>query len=172
MRFLFALILLLSVSASAFSQEFADGTVIVWENGNFLGVMQRQTGSNFTHAGIILYEGTQGWVYEASAPDVHRWTVEQYKQRVEHERKSIPKLHIHFLPPSRPYTAAELASMKKYANECLGVPFSIQSYLKGRKLSTMHCCEYVGNILYSSGRYKTRGPKENPKTIFDGASKL
>jgi hypothetical protein len=62
--------------------------------------------------------------------------------------------------------------MKKYANKCLGTPFAMRTYMTGKPGKTLHCSEYVGNILYSSGRYKTTGPKETPKSIYEGASKL
>lgn len=172
MRQLLCLLVLCFITSVGAAQDFVDGTVIVWENGNYLNLIQQQTGSNFTHVGIILYEGKQAWVYEASKPDVHRYTWEQYDKRVREQKKSLPKLQVHFLPPSKPYTETELASMKSYANKCLGFPFGVKSYLSGKRTNTMHCCEYVGNILASSGRYQTLGPKENPKTIYERASKL
>lgn len=172
MRFLLCLMLLLASVTSTFGQELIDGTVVVWENGNYLAVIRRQTNSSLTHAGIVLYEGKQAWVYEASQPDVHRYTWEQYQQRIVAEKKRFPSLVVHYLAPSKPYTDKQLAAMKSYANRCLGVKFGVKSYLSGKPTNTLHCCEYVGNILYCSGRYKTLGPKENPKTIYDKASKL
>jgi hypothetical protein len=169
---LFILILSFNFVTTGFSEEFPDGTVVVWENGNYLGIIQRHTRSNKTHAGIILYDGPQAYVYEASAPDVHRYTIETYYKRIEDAHKKHPKLGIYFLTPKTPYTAAQLAAMKRYAHSKLGSPFGIKSYMTGRPMNTMHCCEYVGNILSQSGRYTSLGPKETPQTIFEKASKL
>jgi hypothetical protein len=170
---LFILILSFNFVTTGFSEEFPDGTVVVWENGNYLGIIQRHTRSNKTHAGIILYDGPQAYVYEASAPDVHRYTIETYYQILDQNKKRFPKLGVYFLKPSKPYSPAQLAAMKRYANAKLGTPFSIRSYMTGKPTgNTLHCCEYVGNILSQSGRYTSLGPKETPQTIFEKASKL
>ena len=173
MRYFLSLLIVCFATSICSAQKLVDGTVIVWENGNYLNIIQQQTGSNFTHVGIVLYDDEeQPWVYEASKPDVHRYTWKEYDKRIRLEYKQRPDLRIHLLPPSKPYTEKQLLAMKKYANRCLGVPFGVKSYLSGKPSNTMHCCEYVGNILSCSGKYKTLGPRENPKTIYEGASKL
>jgi len=173
MRFILAFFIILFSATSTYAADvYADGTVVVWENGSNLGPVQRHTGSNKTHAGIVLYEGKQAWVYEASRPNVHRYTIEQYIKRIEDAHKTLPNLGVYFLQPEKPYTANQLHKMKQYANSQIGRPFGIQSYMLGRPMQTVHCCEYVGHILEQSGRFKALGPRETPKTIFDKASKL
>jgi len=173
MKHLFCVIILLfGIFTSAFAEDYPDGTVVVWENGNMRSIVQRQTGSNKTHAGIVLYEGTQAYVYEAAKPDVHRYTIEQYERILDQYHKKFPDLGVYFLKPRTPYTTAQLQAMKKYANANLGRAFGVRSYMTGKPQVTIHCCEYIGNILYCSGRYHNLGPKETPKTIFDKASKL
>jgi len=165
-------IFVLLCTTTVLCQDILDGTVIVLENGNYLSIIQRQTGSDMTHTAIILYEDETPWVYESCNPDVHRYTLVQYQQQINQLSQTMPRLRIHYLQPSRAYTKAELVSMKRYANGSLGRPFGISSYITGKPQKTIHCSEYIGNILYCSGRYKTSGPKENPRTIYEGASKL
>lgn len=170
--FLYTLLVFFCSVALATAKDFPEGTVVVWENGNFLSVIQRQTGSNKTHAGIILYDRNQAYVYEASKPDVHRYTIEEYIAGIKEMHKKLPKLGIYFLEPAKPYTAVQIAAMKKYAHGQLGRKFGVQSYMVGRPLKTIHCCEYIGNTLAQTGRFKTLGPRETPKTIFEKAKKL
>jgi len=170
--FLLAIVLLLSLAATAIGADYANGTVVVWENGTYLNVIQRRTGSNKTHTAIILYEGKQAWVYEASKPDVHRYRINEYVRRIDAFHKKMPDLGVYFLEPQTPYTYVQLARMKQAADSQLNRPFSVRSYVLGRRLNTVHCCEYVGDVLSQSGRFRTIGPKESPKTIFDKASKL
>lgn len=171
-RLICVILLLLGSASVAIAEDFPEGTVIVFENGNYLNIVQRQTGSNKTHAAIILYDGEQAWVYEASRPDVHRTTLEVYFKQIEALHKQLPKMGVHFLKPRTPYTPAQVAAMKRYAHAQLQRPFAMQSYMTGRPAKTIHCSEYIGNTLAQSGRFKTTGPRENPKTIFDKASKL
>jgi hypothetical protein len=166
------IVLLLSGVGAAFAEDFPEGTVVVFENGNYLSIVQRQTKSNKTHVAIILYDGAQPWVYESSKPNVHRYTLEEYIRRIEAIHKQLPQFGVHFLKPQTPYTPAQVAAMKKYAHAQLGRGFAIHTYLTGRPGTTIHCSEYVGNTLSMSGRFVTTGPKENPKTIFEKASKL
>jgi len=173
MRHLICIIVLLfSVTSVALGEDFPEGTVIVFENGTFLSIVQRQTGSNKTHIAIILYDGIQPWVYEASRPDVHRTKLEIYFKQIEALHKQLPKMGVHFLKPKVPYSPAQVAAMKKYAHAQLGRSFAMQSYMTGRPAVTIHCSEYIGNTLSCSGRFVTIGPRENPKTIFEKASKL
>jgi hypothetical protein len=172
MRFLCSLLVFFAIIATANGANPPDGTVVIWENGNYLGVVQRQTGSNKTHAGIVLYEGNQPYVYEASRPDVHRYPIQTYYDRITAAQKQFPKLRIHWIEPKTPYSPAQFHAMKTYANVQLGRPFGVQSYMLGRPLKTMHCCEYVGNILASSGRYSSLGPRETPKTLYERTPQL
>ncbi len=174
MRFILAFfILLFSLTATSYGADnYANGTVVVWENGNHLAIVQRHTGSNKTHAGIILYEGPQAWVYEASRPDVHRYTIEQYIKRIDEANRALPNLGVYFLQPKKPYHVAQLRAMKEYADSQLKRPFGMSSYMTGRPTATVHCCEYVGHVLERSGRFDALGPRETPKTIYDKASKL
>jgi len=170
--FICVILLLLSSVNIAFGVNYPEGTVIVWENGTYLNAVQRQTGSNKTHVGIILYDGVQPWVYEASRPDVHRYTFQDYVKRVDILHKQLPKLRIHFLTPFTPYHPTQIVAMKRYAHAQLGRQFGLKSYMLGRPMATLHCCEYIGNILAQTGRFRTIGPRETPKTIYEKARKL
>ncbi len=172
LRLIFVILFLFSSSNVVFAENFPDGTVVVFENGSYLNVIQRNTGGNKTHVAIILYDGKQAWVYESSKPNVHRYTMDEYFKHIEAIHKKIPRLGVYFLKPKIPYTPAQLTSMKRYANAQLGRKFAIKSYLTGRQTNTIHCSEYVGNILEKSGRFTNKGPKEHPTSIFEKASKL
>ncbi|MFA6325467.1 MAG: hypothetical protein WCX46_04545 [Candidatus Paceibacterota bacterium] len=148
------------------------GTVIIWENGNYLDAIRNVTGSNLTHAAIVLYEKEVPLVYEASRPNVHRYSFKDYVKIIKDTKKRLPQFSVHFLEPSTQYTKEQLVSMKRYADSQLGRPFGVSSYLRGVPMQTIHCSEYVGHILASSGRVKTIGERETPKTICDKAKKL
>jgi len=170
--------LIVLVSATAcYGEEilppaFPDGTVVIWENGTYLNVVQRQTGSNKTHAAIVFNEGNRSYVYESSKPDVHRIEWEKYSKYLWETKKQIPRLKIHYLVPRVPYSDEEIARMKAYADAQLGRPFGMRSYVTGKPSNTIHCCEYVGNILGLSSRYTTIGPRETPKHIYEKAVDL
>jgi len=170
--------LIVSISALACSAQdvrppaFPDGTVVVWENGTYANIVQRQTGSNKTHAAIIFNEGSRSYVYESSKPDVHRTEWEQYNQYMLEIQRKIPRMRVHYLVPRVPYTKEEVRAMKGYADAQLGRAFGMKSYMTGRPAETIHCCEYVGNILSFSRRYHTTGPRETPKSIYEKAVKL
>lgn len=167
-----AVMLALINVSNTLGENFPEGTVIVFENGNFLNVVRRQTGSNKTHAAIILYDGTQAWVYEASRPNVHRYTLEDYFKNLDEMHRQLPRFGVQFLKPQAPYSPAQIAAMKRYAHAQLGRTFAMKTYMTGRPGPTIHCSEYIGNTLAKSGRFVTLGARENPKTIFDKASKL
>jgi hypothetical protein len=175
--FIFAsLFILLSLSGVIYADKpgnnLKDGTVIVWENGNYLNHIQAITGSNKTHAAIILYEDGMPYVYEASRPDVHRYPLASYYEIIEEHYERLPKLKVYFIEPKKEYTKEELIKMKIYANDQLGRAFGVGSYFSRRSLITIHCGEYVGNVIGKSGRIDSLGPIETPKTIYEKANKL
>jgi hypothetical protein len=150
----------------------ANGTVIVWENGNYLSPIREMTGSNKTHVAIVLYEENTPYVYEAARPDVHRYTLGQYLKILKETEQRLPRFIVHFLSPNIPYNNVELVAMKNFADSKLGKRFGVASYLSGRREITIHCSEYVGDILSASGRLQTKGSRETPQSIYDKATKL
>lgn len=143
-----------------------DGTVIIWENGRYLDNIQQYTNSNKTHACIVLYDKGQVFVYEASNPDVHRHTWKRYIQLCNEAQKEFINLKFLFFEPTN-LSEEQLKRMKIYANSQLGRKFGVISFISGRPRNTIHCAEYVSNILKQTGNFNSFGPRETPKTLYN-----
>lgn len=159
-------------SADTPSAKFQDGTVIILENGNYLSLIRSYTNSNFTHVAIIFNENGVPYVYEASQPAVKRYKIKDYAKEINSNSNKFPKLKVHFLVPKKPYTKQQIIAMKAYADSQIGRKFGVNSYLTGKEQKTIHCGEYVSNILKVSGRFKSDGPLDTPKKVYEKASKL
>lgn len=147
-----------------------DGTVILWVNGRHADNIQHYTQSNKTHACIVLYEGEKAFVYESSNPQVKRYTWEQYVSVYQAAQKEFINLRFLFFEPGN-LTKNQLNKMKEYANKQLGRPFGVASFLSGRPRRTIHCGEYVGNILERTGQFRSFGPRETPETLYQKLKK-
>ena len=140
-----------------------NGTTVVWENGSYSEVIRRHTGSHYSHVAIIL----NNYVYEASKPNVHRYTLNEYAKIIDKERLTFPALKIHYIYPNVPFTTSQLIKMEMYAKSQLGRPFGVRSYLVKRPQATVHCAEYVDNILFRSNRYLGHGCMSTPEIIYN-----
>jgi len=144
-----------------------DGTVITIENGFLSRPIARHTGSAMNHCAVVL----DGYVYEAILPRVRRmpeadyflWL--QHRQHVRLARWGKP-LRWYVTEPQTPFTPAEVAVMRAYADSQLGRHYALRGYWSARPVSGIHCSEFAGNVLAASGRYESLGRHESPVTVY------
>jgi hypothetical protein len=88
---------------------------LYWENSRLVKPIIRHTGSNITHAAIIL----DGWVYEAVPPAVHKMPLNKYLASMQAKAKK-PALERRgfdwfIMEPRIAFTANQLSAMKSHA---------------------------------------------------------
>ena len=143
-----------------------NGSVLFWQDGILVKPIKKHTGSNITHAAIIL----DGYVYEACPPRVHRALLKDYLKEMD-EKSLKPSMQRRgfkwfIIQPIRPYTDNQLSDMIKYANSQLGRPYQLRGWWKGHEVRGIFCSQLVSNILSRSGRIKSGGVHESPGSLY------
>jgi len=147
----------------------ADGSVIFWEKGILKEPIYRNTGSDLTHAAIVLYIGSEPWVYEAVPLRVHRLPLDTYLKRLEEMRQTPFHQRREFswflIQPRNSFTADELKAMKQYADSQLGRRYMLRGWWKNREVRGTHCSQLIGNIIERSGWIVSSRYRESPGSL-------
>ena len=146
-----------------------DGSLLFVENGN--QVVQNHTDSTLSHVAIILKEENDFWVYEATPPKVRKILLSDYYAEVKSlnsKKKESRKMKLWMANPTKPFTAAQKETMKKYLEGELGRKYSIGSYLNGRAGKGIHCGELVGNALRLANlKFTDNTCQDDPWDVWD-----
>ncbi len=144
-----------------------DGSVIFWQGGILVKPILRQTGSNITHAAIVL----NGYVYEAVPPRVRKVPYADYIKELEAKRQ-LPSMQKRgftwfIMQPKRPYLAIERLLMFRYAESQLGRLYQLRGWWKGHEVRGIFCSQLVSNTLAKSLRIKSAGVRESPASLYE-----
>jgi hypothetical protein len=146
-----------------FETGVQDGSVIFWKDGLLVKPISRHTGSDITHAAIVL----DGYVYEAVPPCVRKVTLEQYvKEMNAKAKKSRRGFTWIIVQPKEPYTTAKVSAMRKYAEAQLGRPYMLRGWWKGHEVRGIFCSQYVANTLENGSRIKSDSVHESPGSLY------
>lgn len=152
----------------------SDGSLLFVENGN--QVVQNHTDSTLSHVAIILKEGNDFWVYEATPPKVRKILLSDYYaevKKINNKKKESRQMKLWMANPSTPFTATQKETMKKYLDGELGRRYSISSYLNGRPGKGIHCGELVGNALRLANlKFTDNTCQDDPWDVWDKTQKL
>ena len=155
----------------AYDAALRDGSVLFWENSRLVKPILHHTGSDITHAAVILYRGTEPYVYEAVPPRVHAVPLDEYKKHMEEksQRPALEKRDFRWftMQPRVPYTIAELAAMKAHADSQLGRPYMIRAWAKEHEIKGVFCSEYAGDVIEKSDRIESAHTHESPGSLHD-----
>lgn len=148
------------------AEQVQDGSLIFWRGGVLAGPIARHTGSNITHAAIVLKD-TAGkpWVYEAVPPRVHKVPLSEYLTEMTQKSKKHKDFTWFVLTPKKAYTQKQVKDMRAYAEEQLGRPYMLRGWWKGHEVRGLFCSQYVGNILEKSGVIKSGQWHESPASL-------
>lgn len=163
MRLIVALLVCLSTCQSL--AQVQDGSVIFLQGGPLSKTIKRHTDSSLTHAAIVLFDGSQPWVYEASPPRVTRTPLNEYLDLLERKSQKHAITWV-IMQPQVPYNSSELVAMKNYANSQLGRPYMIRGWWKGHEVRGIFCSEYAADILEESGRIISAHVHESPGSLY------
>jgi hypothetical protein len=139
-----------------------DGSLLFWRDSLLVKPIIKRTGSDITHAAIIL----DGYVYEAVPPRVHKVKLADYIKEMEVKAKKNGTFKWFVVQPAKTYTTAEGSRMKAYAESQLGRRYMLRGYWKGHEVRGVFCSEYVGDTLATSGRVKAGGVRESPGSLY------
>jgi hypothetical protein len=142
------------------SAAVKNGSVIFWRGGLLVKPILKHTGSDITHAAIVL----DGFVWEAVPPRVHKVPLAEYIKQMEAQSK-----HKNFtwflMQPKKAYTDAESRAMLAYAESQLGRRYQLRGYWKGHEVRGIFCSQLVGDVLKTVG-YKSGGVRETPVALY------
>ena len=144
-----------------------DGSVVFWEGGLLVKPIFNHTGSDITHAAIILYNGREPFVYEAVPPCVHKMPLAEYRQEMAEKVHGRRPFTWFTMQPTVRYTTGQLTAMKKHAESQLGRPYMLRGWWKGHEVRGIFCSQFVGNVLDKSGRIEAGGVHESPGSLHD-----
>jgi hypothetical protein len=144
-----------------------DGSVIFWKDGALVKPISKHTGSDITHAAVVL----GGYVYEAVPPCVRKVTLEEYVKEMNAKAKKPAMQRRGFtwtvVQPKKSYTTAEVSEMREYAEAQLGRPYMLRGWWKGHEVRGIFCSQYVSNTLERGGRIKSSSFRESPGSLFN-----
>ena len=168
--FSFLLTIFIVTISVSYGATHRDGTVIIVENGFLSRPITKITGSGKCHCAIILYQGGQPWVYEATLPHVRKMPLVDYQKWLEQRRlrcmsRGLTNRSIYYRQPKTPYTVEQLARMKIYAESQLGRKYMMRGYWKQRKVRGTHCSQFVSEVIAQSYRIQSDGSKETPRSL-------
>jgi len=146
-------------------QHPRDGSVLYWENSRLVKPILRHTGSNITHAAIIL----DGWVYEAVPPAVHKMPLSEYYDSMEAKAKkpALEKRGFNWfiMEPRIAFTVKQLRAMKYHAESQLGRPYQLKGWWKGHEVKGIFCSQFVGDTVERSGLIASGHVHESPGSL-------
>ena len=146
-----------------------NGSVIFWGGGLLVKPIFRHTGSDITHAAVVLYSGSVPYVYEAVPPCVHKVPLAEYRlamaQKVATSRRGDFRWFI--MEPKSRYTPLQLLAMKAHAESQLGRPYMLRGWWKGHEVRGIFCSQFAGNVLAKAGKIKAGGIRESPGSLYD-----
>jgi len=154
-----------------YDTDVRDGSVIFWVNSRLVKPILRYTGSDITHAAIILYDKDQPYVYEAVPPRVHKVLLVEYLESLKQQAKkpALEKRDFHWflMQPLDRYAPGQLAAMKARAESQLGRPYMLRGWWKGHEVRGVFCSQLVGDIIARSGLIAAGGIHESPGSLHD-----
>jgi hypothetical protein len=146
-----------------------DGSLIFLENCN--SVVEYSTKGKIGHVAVVLNEGGEAWVYEATPGKVRRVTLDDYYAelvRINLRRDEDDQMRVWLLKPMPAYSAAEVAAMQDALDEQLGRRYSVRNYVRKKPGDGIHCAELTALALNASGRFALKnGAKIHPAALYD-----
>ena len=139
-----------------FPSPSLNGSVIFWHDTFGVRLIERETGSNLTHAAIVIH----GYVYEAVPPCVHKVPLATYK--AELDKRGIKWF---MARPKTPYTLHQVSMMYIHAESQLGRPYMIRGWWRGHEVAGIFCSQLVADVIECSGRIKSAGVRESPASL-------
>jgi hypothetical protein len=168
-----AVVLLAGAQAAAAPPGFAipDGTLLCLENCS--SVVERATRGQIGHVALLLGDGGEQYVYEATPAQVRRVTLDEYVAelaRLNGRRNEDDKLRAWLLRPESDYTPDETARMRTYLDAQLGRRYSVKNYVRGQPYDGIHCAELASSTLNESGRHAFEDcHKIHPQALYAAA---
>jgi hypothetical protein len=145
-----------------------DGSVLFWKGGPLARPVLKRTGSDISHAAIILYEGSVPYLYEAVPPCVRRVRIDQYEREMQTKAASSRRPFTWFImEPKEPYTLAQLDAMKRHADSQIGRRYMLRGWLRGVEARGIFCSEFVSDTVAKSGKIESGGVHESPGGLYN-----
>lgn len=146
-----------------------DGSIIFWQNGPLSRPILKHTGSTISHVAIVLYEGGEPFVYEATWPRVRRMPLDDYCNRIADKESRTSLVRRGFqcftMQPRERYTLEQLEAMKQYARSQLGRRYMLRGWWKNREVRGIMCSQFVGNTIERSGKIRSANYRESPISL-------
>jgi hypothetical protein len=141
------------------SPEIGDGSLVFLENCN--SVVEVATRGEIGHVAIVMCEGDETWIYEATPGKVRKLTLAAYEEelaRINAGRKGRDPIKMWIVSPQRKFTPAEATAMQEFLDEQLGRRYSVKNYVRNQPGDGTHCAELAANMLNRSGRFHFEQP--------------
>lgn len=143
---------------------YPDGTLIFYHGGLGVRPIERFTGSKITHVAIVLDD----YVYEATPPVAHKVKLNDYIIYLEQlKKKPFWKKRSFYYFVLVPNKELDYGYAKVYADNQLGRPYRITSFLHDKESRGIMCSQYVGNIIERTGLIKSSNNKESPVSLYN-----
>ena len=93
--------------------EVPEGALLLLKNSN--KPVASWTGSDITHIAVVVHQGGQPWVYEATPAKVRQVPLPSYwRELAELNARRQPKTTVLMLRPSESYSQDQIQLMKQY----------------------------------------------------------
>ena len=110
-----------------------DGSVVFWEGGLLVKPIVRHTGSDITHATVVLYNGSVPYVYEAVPPCVHKLPLAEYRLEMAEKVGRRGDSRWFIMPPKESVYADPTQGHEDLAESQLGRKYMLRGWWKGQK---------------------------------------
>jgi hypothetical protein len=152
---LYALLALggLPSDVTAAPPALTSGTLLFLENCN--SVVERTTRGKIGHVALVMVDGNQSVIYEATPAQVRRVTTAEYYAelaRLNQRRDDDDKIRVWAVPPKQAYSAAEVTRLRTYLDEQVGRRYSVRNFVRSKPGNGIHCAELASTALNETGR--------------------
>jgi hypothetical protein len=124
-----------------------DGSLLFLENSNRF--VEIYTSSTITHVAVVMHEGSEPWVYEATPSEVRRIKLEEYYEelgKLNQRRRDDEKIRVWLARPRTPYKAQQRTAINELLKAQVGRRYSIKGYVRGQS-DGIHCAELAARAL-------------------------
>jgi len=153
------ILIILGLAILCFGETPKDGSLVFWKGGPLANVIKRTTGSDLSHAAIVL----NGYVYEAVPPKVRKVKWAEYAEEMKLKRG----VTWFTLTPKRNYSLISNLRMVKYAESQIGRRYQLRGWWQGRESRGLFCSQYVANTLEKSGVIESANYHESPGSLYE-----
>ena len=122
-------------------------------------MVELTTRGKIGHVALVLADGNDSFIYEATPAQVRRVTTSDYYAelaRLNQRRDDDEQIRVWAVPPKKAYSVAEVTKLRTYLDDQVGRRYSVRNYVRDKPGDGIHCAELASTALNQTGRTRSK----------------